>query len=212
MEAQPPRPPTGEQPQVAPQTVEQQLDGVRAWVAQVDRKLGIRTYAGAAALVLALAAGIVGVVLAVQAKDDSATKDEVSGLRDQIQSVSQEAVASTRSDLSSLSDRLDALETKINSMTSTQRTTSSELDVAKSDIEELRNQISDLEGRSGGGEPRRPRRRRPRRRPRPAAPRSSTACSNRYDLALVRPTAGLRSRERLLKGEAHASGLLCEGT
>lgn len=151
MESQTPKPPTGEQPPATPQTLDERLDGMRAWIAQVDRKLGIRTYAGAAAVVLALAAGIVGVVLAVSAKDDSATKDDVNVLRDQIESVSQEAVASTKSDLSSLSDRLDALETKVDSMTATQRTTSSELDVAQSDIEELRNQISDLQRRSQSG-------------------------------------------------------------
>jgi uncharacterized protein HemX len=150
----PPKPPTGEQPAApgtgeqpaAPQTLEQQLDGIRAWIAQVDRKLGIRTYALGAAVVLALAAGIVGVVLAVQAKDDAATKDEVSALGDQIQAVSDEAVASTKSDLSTLGDRLDALEARITQLSTGQRTSQSELDVAKSDIEELRSQIGDLQG------------------------------------------------------------------
>jgi polyhydroxyalkanoate synthesis regulator phasin len=149
-----PKPPTGEQPvapetgaaaPAAPQTLEQQLDGIRAWIARVDRKLGIRTYALGAAVVLALAAGIVGVVLAIGAKDDSATKDEVSALSDEIQSVSDEAVASTKSDISALGTRLDALEAKLNSLSTSQRTSQSELDVAKSDIEELRNQITDLQ-------------------------------------------------------------------
>jgi polyhydroxyalkanoate synthesis regulator phasin len=154
MEAGTPKPPTGEQPAApqtgeqpaAPQTLEQRLDGIRAWIAQLDRKLGIRTYALGAAVVLALAAGIVGVVLAVGAKDDSATKDEVSALRDQIQSVSEEAVSSTQSDISALGDRLDALEARLTQVANGQRTDQSELDVAKSDIEELRNQINDLQG------------------------------------------------------------------
>src|SRR5688500_2241646 len=62
----------------------ERLDGLRAWLAQVDRKVGVRTYAGGAAVVLALAAGIVGVVLALSAKDESATKAEVEALREEI--------------------------------------------------------------------------------------------------------------------------------
>src|SRR5918996_3547537 len=38
----------------------ERIDGLRAWLAQVERKLGIRTYAFAAACVLALAGAAVG--------------------------------------------------------------------------------------------------------------------------------------------------------
>jgi uncharacterized protein HemX len=164
MEASPPEPPTGSQPTTPAgeaakpttgaqaaiaQTPEQQLAGLRAWVAQLDRKLGIRSYAGAAALVLALAAGIVGVVLAVSAKDDSATKDEVRALSKQLDSVSEEASATVEGDVAALRQRLDELQTRVDSLASAQRTSNSELEVAQGDIEELRNQISDLRGSSG---------------------------------------------------------------
>ena len=74
------KPPTGEQPAPGgaagqppparsraaspPQSTEEQIEGLRAWIAQVDRRLGVRSVAGGVAVVLALAAGIVGVVLA----------------------------------------------------------------------------------------------------------------------------------------------------
>jgi uncharacterized protein HemX len=168
VQAQTPKPPTGSQPatpapageaakpntgnEPAPaQTPDQQLAGLRAWVAQVDRKLGIRSYAGAAALVLALAAGIVGVVLAVSAKDESATKDEVSALSEQIESVSEEASATVEDDVASLRERLDGLQTRLDSLAAGQRTSDRELDVVQSDIDELRNQISDVRRSSGGG-------------------------------------------------------------
>src|SRR5918995_5333588 len=79
----------------APSTADPQerIDGLRAWLAQVERKVGVRSYAGGAAIVLALAAGIVGVVLALSAKDESATKDELRELRDQVAEVSEEASA-----------------------------------------------------------------------------------------------------------------------
>jgi septal ring factor EnvC (AmiA/AmiB activator) len=149
-----PKPPAGQTPAgqpAAPATPEQRIDELRAWIAQVDRKLGVRTYALGAALVLALAAGIVGVVLALSAKDESATKNEVRSLRDQVEAVQQEASEAAEQDVATLTERLDALEGRVNTIASGQRTTESELSVVQDDIEDLRNQISGLESSGAGG-------------------------------------------------------------
>jgi uncharacterized protein HemX len=143
-------PQTGGQP-AAGETPEQGIGDLRAWIAQVDRKLGVRTYALGAVLVLALAAGIVGVVLALSAKDESATKDEVRSLRDQVEAVQQEASEAAEEDVATLTDQLDALEGRVNTIAGGQRTTESELSVVQDDIDDLRNQISGLEGSGGGG-------------------------------------------------------------
>jgi septal ring factor EnvC (AmiA/AmiB activator) len=142
---QPAQPPaTGSQP-VVTETPEQRLEGLRAWVAQIERKLGIRSLAGGAALVLALAAGIVGVVLALSAKDESATKSEVRSLAGELESVQREAAEAAEEDVASVLDRLDALEGRVNTIASGQRTTESELEVVQDDIEDLRGQVTDLE-------------------------------------------------------------------
>lgn len=145
-ESQAGAPATGSQPAAQPQTTEQQIEGLRAWLAQLDRRLGVRTLAGGAALVLALAAGIVGVVLANSAKEDSATKDEVSALREEIGSVGRQASRAAEDDVATLSDRIDALESRVSTIASSQRTSDSEVEVAQDDIDELRDQIADLEG------------------------------------------------------------------
>ena len=137
-------PPGAEGVVVAP-PLEERVDGLRAWVAQLDRKLGIRTYALGAAVVLALAAGIVGVVLAVSAKDESATKAELRTLRDEVQGVGEEAAAAAEDDVASLTTRLEELEARVATLASDQRTTEGELSVVEDDIEDLRTQISDLE-------------------------------------------------------------------
>jgi len=130
---------------------------LRVWIAQLDRKLGVRTYALGAAAVLALAAGIVGVVLAVSAKDESATKAELRTLRDEVQGVGEEAAAAAEDDVASLTTRLEELEGRVATLASDQRTTEAELSVIEDDIDDLRNQISDLEtnpaadGVAGGG-------------------------------------------------------------
>ena len=136
------------------ETPEQRIEDLRAWIAQVDRKLGVRTYALGAAVVLALAAGAVGVVLALGAKDESATKDEVRSLRDQVEAVQQEASQAAEEDVATLTDQLDALEGRVNTIASGQRTTESELSVVQDDIDDLRTQISGLDapgGASDGG-------------------------------------------------------------
>lgn len=144
------RPATGSNP-ATPPPVEERLEGQRAWIAQLDRRLGVRSYAGAAAIVLALAAGIVGVVLALSAKDESATKAEVRSLRDQIETVQKEAADAAKQDVASLTDRIEALEGRVNTIAADQRTAESELKVVQDDIEELRGQISDLNSSPAGG-------------------------------------------------------------
>ena len=84
----------------------ERIDGLRAWVAQVDRKLGVRTYVGAAIAVLALAAAAVGLVLTLSLKQDAATNDDVQSLRDQISAVQQSASQAAQKDVQALDQRL----------------------------------------------------------------------------------------------------------
>jgi uncharacterized protein HemX len=153
MEASGPTPAPGSRPA----TAEHQVVPVEERLARLERKLGVRSVALGAAVVLALAAGIVGVVLALGAKDESATKNEVRALRDQVEAVQQEAAKSTEQDVATLTDRLEALEGRVNTIAGGQRTAESELSVVQDDIDELRGQISDLESAgaasadSGGG-------------------------------------------------------------
>ena len=153
------------------ETPEQRIEGLRAWIAQVDRKLGVRTYAGGAAVVLALAAGIVGVVLALSAKDESATKDEVARFATRSRPSSRRPPRPPRRTSPRSPSRIDALEGRVNTIAGGQRTTESELSVVQDDIDDLRSQISDLDARGGG----------------PAAPARPTSSPSR---ACARPWSG----------------------
>src|ERR671914_2281888 len=77
-QAQPARPP--EAKPARPPTVEERLDGLRIWAGQLERKLGVRTYAAAAGLVIAIAAAAVALVLVLQLREDAATEDDVSAI------------------------------------------------------------------------------------------------------------------------------------
>jgi polyhydroxyalkanoate synthesis regulator phasin len=123
---------------------QERIDGLRAWVAQIDRKLGVRSYAGAAIAVLALAAAAVGLVLTLTLKQDAATDDDVRSLRDQISVVEQSAsqAAAQEEDVQALERRLTDLEAEVNKISSGQTTARRELKVVQDDIKELRDQVS----------------------------------------------------------------------
>ena len=139
----PPNPPTGEQPADA-------LGGLRAWVAQLDRKLGVRFYALGAAVILALAAAIVALVLVLQLQDDSATRSDVEGLKDEVSDVQRSASEAADEDIAALSDRVDSLESQLQSLRSGDADSEQRLSVAEDDIADLRDQINQLESQSNG--------------------------------------------------------------
>jgi septal ring factor EnvC (AmiA/AmiB activator) len=141
--ATPPPEPQVKTPQEAAASTDptEKLEGVHQWVAQLDRKLQTRFYALAAATVLALAAGIVAVVLALGVQDDSATKAQLAELRDQIDNATRSASDAAQDDLSDLDDRLSEIEAQLESLRSDQGATDREISVVEDDIADLRDEV-----------------------------------------------------------------------
>jgi uncharacterized protein HemX len=161
----PPPPPSGRPPQPAqptpppqqppkPVDPQQRIDGLRSWIAQLERKLGVRTYIGAALAVLALAAGGAGIFLALRVERDAATEADVENLREELTGVEQTAAQAAQEDVQALGQRITDLEEQISRLRSQQRSQSNELSVTEDDIQDLRDQISELDtggtGSAGG--------------------------------------------------------------
>jgi septal ring factor EnvC (AmiA/AmiB activator) len=127
------------------------MDGLRAWLAELDRKLGLRTYLGAAIAVLALAAAAVALVLVLSLRQDAATEDDVQSLRDQISGVQESASQAAESRVTALEQRLTQLEDEVNRLSTAQTTSKRELKVVQDDIRELRSEVSNAGGAPGGG-------------------------------------------------------------
>jgi TolA-binding protein len=149
-----PNPPTGSEP-AAPVHVSEE-EGLRAWIALVDRKLGTRSYAGAAAVILALAASIVAIVLAIDARDNSAGQDDVVRLENQLNDFSSQADAAkaAQSDVAALEERISGIEGEIDTLNGGSADIDQRISVIEDDIDDLRGQISDLEpggANSSGG-------------------------------------------------------------
>lgn len=145
------RPQAGDGPRAAPApepTLPERVEGLRAWVAQLDRRIGVRTYAGAAALVLALAAAAVALVLVLQLQDETATDTDVQELRDQIAGVEDTAAEAAQEDVQSLADRIADLDSQLSEIASNQDSVDQEISVIQDDIQDLRDQIAEAD--SGG--------------------------------------------------------------
>ncbi len=143
-----PKAPAPTQP--TPEAEAESIDGLRAWIAQTDRKLGVRSYAGGAAIVLALAAGIVAIVLTLGLKEDSATTGDLQRLRGEVAGVEESATQAAQDDVSALNDRVEELEGQLGGLRSGQSSSESEISVLQDDIADLRDDISALES-SGSG-------------------------------------------------------------
>jgi hypothetical protein len=61
------------------------LDGLRAWIGEVERKLGMRTRVFLVLTVLAIGLGGAAIYLALDARDDSVSEGDVQALQDQLE-------------------------------------------------------------------------------------------------------------------------------
>ena len=102
--------------------------GMLARTAELDRRIGTRTYAGAALLLLTLATAIVAIVLAVDARDNSASNEDLNRISAQI-STSAGIAPTAEVDTTAFETRIASLEGQ---------------------LQELRDQISALESAGNG--------------------------------------------------------------
>ena len=141
--------PEGKTPKTADPN--ERIDGLRAWLGQVERRLGVRTYIGAALAVVALAAGGVAIYLALDTRDDAATEADIQDLREELTGVRETASEAARQDVEQLTQTIERLENRIGKLDTDQASLKDEVRVTRDDIQDLRDQISELETDGGGG-------------------------------------------------------------
>lgn len=132
------------------------LEALRAWVAQLDRKLGLRTYIVLAASLLALACSVVAVVLAIDARDNSASPNEVAALEERIAALETATTGTTApvdpsieapeiggGDVPSgeTAAELDDLQDRVDDLLATDQATEQRITAIEQDIEDLRSEL-----------------------------------------------------------------------
>jgi phage repressor protein C with HTH and peptisase S24 domain len=81
------------------------LDGLRAWIGVVERKLTMRTRVFLVLVAIAVGGAAVGIYLAVEAQNDAVTKDDLQTVRDELAGSAPQATV----ELSQLESELEAL-------------------------------------------------------------------------------------------------------
>jgi hypothetical protein len=69
------------------------LDGLRAWIGLVERRLMMRTRVFLVLVAIAIGGAVAGIVLAIDAQNDAVSKDEVQSVRDELAGTSAPAEA-----------------------------------------------------------------------------------------------------------------------
>jgi beta-glucosidase-like glycosyl hydrolase len=89
------------------------LDGLRAWIGVVERKLTMRTRVFLVLVAIAIGGAAAGIVLAINAQDNSVSKDDLQSVRDELTGASAPAEAPQTSELEAqietLRGEIDAL-------------------------------------------------------------------------------------------------------
>jgi hypothetical protein len=99
------------------------LDGLRAWIGEVERKLGMRTRVFLVLTAIAIAGAAAGIYLALEAANESVSKDEVQALQERVEAGAGEAGTGTEA---------------------------ATVAALKAELETLRTQVSELESEKGG--------------------------------------------------------------
>ena len=86
------------------------LDGLRAWIGLVERKLTMRTRVFLVLVAIAIGGAGTGIVLAIDAQDNAVTKSDLQSVRDELAGTTAPAEAPQASELES---ELETLRTEV---------------------------------------------------------------------------------------------------
>jgi uncharacterized protein YoxC len=101
--------------------LEERMEGVQGWMAEIERKQGRMMYFGGAAVLLALAAAGVAIYLGVTAKSDSdAAKEDLDAIEGKVDGLRQAVTENTESTQKTLNQTVAGLQTSIDTLTKQQ--------------------------------------------------------------------------------------------
>jgi hypothetical protein len=90
------------------------LDGLRAWIGEVERKLGVRTRVFLVLVAIAVGGAGAGIYLAVEAGNDSVSKSEVQAVREGLEAqLGAAGATSTPAEVARLEAELSALRAEV---------------------------------------------------------------------------------------------------
>jgi hypothetical protein len=107
------------------------LEGLRAWIGEVERKLGLRTRVFLALTVIAIGISGAALYLAIDVRDDSVSKDDVQKLQQEL-GAAQAGTSASAPEVSRLEAEVTALQSEVEQLKSNSGSAEEKGDEAKS--------------------------------------------------------------------------------
>lgn len=124
--------------------MQERMEGLQGWMAEIERKQGRMTYFGAAAALVAIAASAGALYLGITTKDDAATKDDVEAISQQVNAIQGEVKRAVERELKMTNDQIATLQQSVEDLKKKQAQ-----DAA--DIATLQNRANSGQGGGGAG-------------------------------------------------------------
>jgi septal ring factor EnvC (AmiA/AmiB activator) len=116
-------------------------------MAEIERRQGRMTYFGAAAVVLAVAAAAAAMFVAVTARNDAATKDDLDEIEQQVQGIQGAVRRATEQQLKGVSETVGSLDQRIEDLKKKQAQDARDITTLQGRVNSLRTS----RGAGGGG-------------------------------------------------------------
>jgi hypothetical protein len=115
--------------------LEERMEGVQGWLAEIERRQRRMTRITAAAVLLAVLAAAAAIALSLMTRSDSVTQDDVDELKSQLDGVTEQVTQSTQGQLKQLSTTVGTFDSRIGALEKTQTQVTA-------DINALRRQVN----------------------------------------------------------------------
>ena len=96
--------------------MQERMEGLQGWMAEIERKQGRMTYFGGAAALVAIAASAGALYLGVTTKDDAATKDDLDDVEVAVEGTQAEVKKTVEQQLKTTNDQIATLEQQLSDL------------------------------------------------------------------------------------------------
>jgi hypothetical protein len=138
-----PRPPTSERAaaRTGEGSIAERLDGMRGWLGDLDRTVGVRSRIGLVLAAVAIGGAGAATYLALNAKEQSASDRDVKALQDRLNSVQDDA-KSTANDVTALRSSVNAARSQSSRANATASKLQSQVRKLQADVKDLQRSAS----------------------------------------------------------------------
>jgi uncharacterized protein HemX len=114
--------------------LQERMEGLQGWLAEIERKQGRMTYFGAAALLVAVLASAAALYFGISNQQNSADKDDVNALEERVTEVGDSLKSSTEDQLKTLNGRVDSIEGRLDTIEQKQKQTDATIGTLQTQI------------------------------------------------------------------------------